>query len=549
MFVAAIDGAHACKDICQAVIFYAECIMDSSDKQGRKVIAILDTLHDFIKPRKTSKKPIPDSQKALLRTKNKLIKDAVLNTTRQDFDMEKEYINKHQGLRNIIDEIQNGNTNFESDVLKFVQVEKKVPTMQIPVSDPNFTSECKRFFNTSKIVFVVDVPGKLTENTLCTGSLQYKGLFDSFDAANKRSTNPSCIKNEFQSYSLKKSENILLEYDSINAELNSLTLNKDGNVHNYTSKKGTGVTQLRDAIYAVKKVNHDIPSVTEAKKEIDGTYGIPSNLDQVTYIRTLYDIKRSGDYLTIEAVIEANKNSTDGTLYVLVTIDKMGVAYADFRNVPSVHSPVGTNGFMVTLHDPRRTTETNVVHEPISESVRLQNSESIQINSDKVRDIYQKLKEKGKHLKTVLRESGVPFNLDTLNVLSNTANIHKETEIEKRLRRALTQSRQQSRVNGGKVDMKSLKYEAASRKALSKTLPTTTWMESLDLADPLYELLVFINKLGETELSVFDYLVFRFITFPPKDAEDIVRPYDTRKSSSASSSSRRKLQTRPSTLL
>jgi hypothetical protein len=70
-------------------------------------------------------------------------------------------------------------------------------------------------------------------------------------------------------------------------------------------------------------------------------------------------------------------------------------------------------------------------------------------------------------------------------------------------------------------------YQAIALEALDKTFATKTLMRGLDLADPLYEILQVIDKNGEHELTVFEYLVFRFLTFPPKDSPGVLRPYDS----------------------
>lgn len=56
------------------------------------------------------------------------------------------------------------------------------------------------------------------------------------------------------------------------------------------------------------------------------------------YIRCLFDLKRSGDYLTVAAAAEANRRSQDGKLYVFVSMDAFAVLRACFLGVPSVRA-------------------------------------------------------------------------------------------------------------------------------------------------------------------------------------------------------------------
>ena len=543
---------------------------------GRLLLAVLDTFHDFLREREDKNKPNHV-------TNNTDLVKYVLTTIQPELDSEKEYIAQHPVIMNLVNKINKDtrlNSKFESAVLDYCK--QQIPNMisvNIPITLPTetFTDQCLQIFKVSRVIFVEDTLGSVKHNYFCDlrSTLQYKGLFDKLDAWPRKKVenfDTKCVQSEFQNYALKKEDKVLIEYDSITADNVNQQIHFTQKDRLQISKKqihAIGVSEFRRRIYNIESNK----SIDVALSLIEESYGLPSawanSENRFRYIRSLYDLKRSGDYMTVEAALQANKNRSPDVIYIFVSVDRMAVGYALTRGVPSILVPVRKSGnAAMTIYNPpnqpsatpsvtasARASATASARASATASARASatasatatapnqaatqvptsSSRSV-VTTEKRNAIYNELKIPGTHVQTALRHHGLQSTPEILQyLLSKNPYPEIKTKLTSNYRGSL------ARIHGGKtlqhrpeltIELPSLQYktpisyQAIALEALDKTFPTTTLMQSLDLSDPLYEILQIVNKKGMSELSTFEYLIFRFLTFPPKDMPGIMRPHD-----------------------
>jgi hypothetical protein len=244
----------------------------------------------------------------------------------------------------------------------------------------NLYDYLKLVYNANKIMYVPDA-NALGKDMLCINDMGhptvYKGIFDQYDFSNTStsggapkkkpsqvsaaSSSSSCLQREFQEYALSSNEKELLAlpimqvgFDAGNNEYilkHKLMIDLD-----FEKKQRAGILlfvkcllKLRTYLGSLRYLTPDEKRELEAElqseslKLIYGMYRITLTKDDMkdkdkvrNYLLSLFDLKRSGDYLAVKACAEANKNAPEGTKFVFVSNDQLAILYAHMQNIPCI---------------------------------------------------------------------------------------------------------------------------------------------------------------------------------------------------------------------
>ncbi len=278
------------------------------------------------------------------------------------------------------------------------------------------------YFYNQNVAFVADA-NKLNNKWFCINNknyTKYHGLFIDYDGFkqiseqkgggnyNTNSDNNDdnelydCFRKEFQNYGLTQENGELLKLINLNVlnnklEFISITLNKNKYIKkdfkinldnkvdkndprglslflllfNEINKKTLGYLNFDKGDARSKNLEKDIKSIGYNALKSKYNIGLDlieiNNIDNkaailkpVDFILTLFDLKRSMDYLYVKATYEANlKNLQDK--YIFVSSDSSAVHYALLLNTPCILTPnVESNGdHFIILYNPQNKFQEN----------------------------------------------------------------------------------------------------------------------------------------------------------------------------------------------
>lgn len=245
----------------------------------------------------------------------------------------------------------------------------------------NLYDYLKMVYNANKIIYVPDA-NALGKDMLCITNMEhptvYKGIFDQYDfsntstsggapkkkpveKANTTQSSSSCVKDEFQEYAISAKAHELFALPVMHVSFdhsNNEYILKHRSIVNleFQKKQKAGVLlfvkcllKLRAYLGSLRYMTPDEKREledelqSEAFNIINRIYSVQLNKDDMkdkdkvrNYLLSLFDLKRSGDYLAVKACAEANKNAPEGTKFVFVSNDQLAILYALMQNIPCI---------------------------------------------------------------------------------------------------------------------------------------------------------------------------------------------------------------------
>lgn len=327
---------------------------------ARKCLALCDTLHDFLKTRQTGVSRTIFNQFRVYAHQTFRRTTESLNTFFETYpDMYKYFYNRPQNIneKNVLHKYISTFINNETHTI----IKSEINDMIIEDSE-EFVEACKDLYRYPNIVFVAD-SNKLGRDVLCNNDsnfFKYEGFFNDLDFKPSDDTNTpeSCKVTEFQDYKITKRDGSLLSYEEISIdheESEIRLLQYDGTLNTIdipapnerVTRKRIGVGEIKNLLAKTfRRTREDFEKDfdEEVYKMIKDMFGLEytSFEHKDEYIRCLYDIKRAGDYISVQATAVANKNRTRAEkkekLYVFVSNDILSIARALLLGVPAVHT-------------------------------------------------------------------------------------------------------------------------------------------------------------------------------------------------------------------
>jgi len=313
----------------------------------RVLFAMYDTFHDFKYQRKPADLKIDGP--ALLR--------CVL-ATMPNMQVYKDIVDKYD-LNNVTKHVFAVNSSLtEIDIVNnLIQDKNLLKSLLSLQNDHVFSTEAgivdfhkavKNFFDSDDPIEFVPDANQLSEKILCSNkdpfvTREYRGYFDKIDAKNvpKNKSYQYCFNPEFQTYSISRRDGSLFSYDSITADIMRKKVvyehpNNDNSVDITKVQRIPGVSHFISVLVKTQRQE----AVDEAiYGNIKNTFGLDKTVQSPEeYVRCLYDIKRSGDYMTVEATKEANLKTDTKKLYVFVSSDAFAIFRAILSGVPAIRT-------------------------------------------------------------------------------------------------------------------------------------------------------------------------------------------------------------------
>ena len=249
----------------------------------------------------------------------------------------------------------------------------------VPSQAKHLHDYLKLVYNAGRIVYVPDA-NALGKEMLCIEDAGYptvyKGIFDQYDFSNttvlggapkkkplQSSTNTTCIQQEFQEYALYSNQNELFALPTMHVHFD-LSNHKYILQHKHIidlrlqKKQNVGVLFFVKCLLKLRAYLGNLRYMTpDEKRELEAElqseafdiilrmYSVKLTKDDMKdkdkvreYLLSLFDLKRSGDYLAVKACAEANKNAPEGTRYVFVSNDQLAILYALMQNIPCIQT-------------------------------------------------------------------------------------------------------------------------------------------------------------------------------------------------------------------
>ena len=239
----------------------------------------------------------------------------------------------------------------------------------------------KSFYGYKKkdiIIFITDANQLNNDLFVTQPNYHYRGVFTRYDTFLTKKDEQDRVIKEHLTYELMKDKNELLFFDRMSVEsedvkyvlkytVNNITQDIDLSDHelgkprglrlfflsiNEINKKTLGVLKFtdnlkRDLIRRLEKVSFE---AIEKRYKItldifkdDLQKRIYTILNKYDFIRALFDLKRSMDYLYIKACEIGNSQSKSLTgsnrKYIFVTNDTAAISYANLLNLPCILTP------------------------------------------------------------------------------------------------------------------------------------------------------------------------------------------------------------------
>lgn len=491
-------------------------------------VAIADTLHDFTGHRGVySAKEFDDTLTA------KLLRDSIKKTLHDEMEACKDL---HYDIFSLLSKSNTEHTMlhaYERHILSSFR--KHIITYTSTSNNlAPFTKECLSFFGVKKIHFVVDATGIPEAKYFCDkiNTTIYKGLFEKIDAKKAKIHINACVKNEFQNYKLTKNSG-LLQYDTISAnkETGQISL-VQSNIITGILKTSSGVKNLVKAIESQKRMHgtHNLRKNTLqiAQHEIKEHYGLPyEEIDNTIYTRSLYDLKRSGDYMTIEAAYQANKTRSADTMYIYDTQDIMAVLWALVKGVPTVYCKRAKNKtHTFTLYMPINYQSSN--NKPVSNTLRsssIPKTTTNNLTAETEAQIWLELNTKNTRGQTIINKFAKKLGVDA-NQLSEQLqkSVHPTSKIASAKTKLTNYTIRNSIIQNGGIGLTTLPnaekmlttaalLSPNSKDPMRTEFKTINLAQSIASSDSLYDVLMCLHDNGVTYLSFFEYIVYRFITF------------------------------------
>ena len=551
----------------------------------RKFFAMFDTFHDFNPKRGGS------SAKELMECIKYIIPNEKMNEYN---DIVRKYNFKEYnfGINYSFDEKTIVTKIVDTYLNKLFDIEKYEV---FPANPTVFHNQSRDFFGIEKNLIFVPDANHLNEKNLCSieyNTREYRGHFDKIDGKpSPKLENPKysiyekCFISEFLEYSIHKSDGSLLEYDSVTSIKNRQEViyihpRRNHTVNTTLDIKVIGVNKLITLLEETKN-NETLDSVIIGNifERFKLVYAPVPDLEESRkeYIRCLFDIKRSGDYMTVEAAKEANiyrdkHKSKKKDEYVFVSMDSFAVLRALLSGVPSILAYKGKDIGHITYFKlktegkpffpiiiPRTRDILRLPSSLRTATIQSQSSQrtatiqppTITVNSvltDKDKkeqdDIIEQIRMKGSRIKSVLQK----YSSD----ISQQENMFNTIKEDKRIAYLNGKIATYNKVKGGRdiinkstgindissnINKKDMiesvinKYNYINAKdakntknyltitqsnkqnpySLDRTFLVTDIIKMFDNTHPLHLLLSAFLKYNIKSISVFQYILYRFI--------------------------------------
>ncbi len=292
-------------------------------------------------------------------------------------------------------------TTIQSSKYAKICIGRKKPLEGIYKSDTptnDFLELVQKFFENREIIFAYDSNG--LENEWMKGN-RYKGIFVDYDSMNqdvksfsKKGGMPLVYEEnydkEFQEYKLTKTKNELILFDELKCTLDNdkfllyfRILNKEKKIDLETRSKGlplflklfdeiTKRTLGYKNIAASKFIKEQLADglkklcLEDFKKmykitlvELDEQEEQYIKLKKEDFIKALFDIKRSMDYLYVKACLTANMREKQKSgdypqekKFVFVSADKSAIAYSLMLNNPCILTTTKEGNKYIEIFNP-----------------------------------------------------------------------------------------------------------------------------------------------------------------------------------------------------
>jgi hypothetical protein len=511
----------------------------------RKLFAVWDTYHDF---KNGPRVKLNIKGKELL----KLVSNVIPEHSRKLCD---DIILKYTTLTNTTKMIGKNVSFVEAEVIQDVIDNSSLKELlkievknKYPKTGEEFQNLREGVFDTENLIFVPDA-NLLGDKTLCFNAKEYRGYFDNIDAKvisnSSRDDNNPCFGREFQTYGIYKHDGSLFEYESVVADytqqkvifkhanwVNTIDILKDNKIE--------GVTKFIDVLVKTQRHESLDETIFENVKNVFGLdYSQFSETEElnIQYLRCLMDIKRSGDYMTVEAAKQANANAgrPNDTRYVFVSTDSFAIMRAILSGVPSIRAYHSGRYEITAFYNFSK--EGRTLFGLNNKTQTTQTSDVKQLTDQQKLELLSAVNNpKGKHLTSILKDHSRRLNIP---VYSLNTSIHNDPKLNASARKKplkiVEQSRRdQSVVKGGMLSNRfrqvSNIYPSSSRyktnvhpishhsrhsrkpeSFLDTEFDVYEIMQEFHESHPFYKLLSYLNHYYIQKISVFQYILYRFI--------------------------------------
>ncbi len=449
-----------------------------------------------------------------------------------------------------------------------------------------FVKLVKRFFKANNVIFAYDSNG--IENDWMKDN-RYRGLFLSYDSLNqdgKKSQKggmPISIDNEdyaqeFQSYKLTKAKEELILFDSINVEKNDkgkfivnlyykqrceiIDLDERSKglplflkLFDEITKRTLGYKNISTSTYIKDQLEKGLKKLCLddfkkmykiTLKEIDPDSEKYFVLTKEEFVKALFDIKRSMDYLYVKACLSANMKKQDkDTKFVFVSLDKSAIAYSIMCNNPCILTTTQGGNKYIELFNPDENYEyymdelKNAINtnssSQVSQNTYFNNTKSQQSQAQtsktpQVRQVFNH------SIETMKSDETFKESLELLNNLKFTSPKYitlgqgkmifdlddcqnwkfqgKQKHYERIMKKICKDYKENTTTTGGNANVSSntTKTEIEPNHLMEQQIPLNEIDTFAEFASPFYMFLQFYSQISPT-IDFFWFMVFKTYFF------------------------------------